>query len=242
MKATEALGNKMAQDNLVLYFTQLWGGEDREEDKKTLDRALEIISIMNDFYGKGNLSRIKHTYTKPGMFGWEAEDGKSVEWISYKGFISRVVRKEGADADAGSRVPCVEMYKCVVAYLMRDAGFSRSYFDPTYSEFASFPKTFKKMWDNADKDMKEFGRSLLELRMDIDEMGRDFQKLVYLDMVNQIVDNKLLANPSDHFDRDQCDSMAKMNSDLFPGRLKVEHSSLGEDLKREIAKKFSFSQ
>lgn len=232
--AAEALGNKLVRDLNASYFSQLWGRENGEEE--TLSRALILVELMT---GNGNdLGRIKHTYQKPGMFGWEAEEGKDLQWISYRGFISRVVRKESAGSEGGeSSGPCVEIYKNIVSYLMRECGVSRSYFDPAYSDFASFGKTFDKMWENLDPEVKGLGRSVGDMKAELAELEASFQRMAYLDITGQILDCGLLREPSKYFDKDQCDSLAKMNSDVFSGRLKIEYSTLGEDIKREISKR-----
>ena len=229
--ASESFGNKIAHQSDLIYFTQMWG-----EESDTYLRAVELVDEMRN---SRSLSRIKHAYTKPGTFGWESSewDGGRVAWIPYRGFVSQVIRKENAGGG-----PCVEIYRDVVAYLMREGGVRRDLFEERYSDFGSFGKTFDALYENVDPAYRKIEKHLREVKAELAEMQAKWQKLVYEDIVNQIQASELLSEPAKYFDKDHCDSVEKMKPELYPGRLRIEHSLLGEDIKREIRKRFNLSQ
>lgn len=233
VNAFETIGNKIAHQTNVLHFVQLWG------NGHTCERALDLL----DFISQSRLPRIKHTYVKPSMFGFESEEGQ-VEWISYKGFIQTVVnKKEPLEVWAyppGHTQPCVEHYKSVVAYLVREGRVSEDLFEPRYVEFASFRVTFEKLYANVDPEFRGFEKAIRDFREELKMMEDNLKRLVYNDIVSQIETAGLLCEPPKHFDMDQCKSMEKMNPLLFTQRQKIELSALGEDLKKEISKKFGF--
>ena len=231
--ASESFGNKIAHQSDLLYFTQMWG-----EDSDTFSRAVELTDAMRN---DPNLSRVKHAYTKPGMFGWECNEfsGGRLEWIPYRGFVSQVIKKEDGEDGKGC---CVELYKSVVAYLTREGGARKDLFERRYSDFASFGKTFDSLYENVDPEYRQMEKRLAEIKGELAEMQANWQRLVYEDIVNQIQANELLSEPAKYFDKDHCDSVEKMKPELYPGRLRIEHSLLGEDIKREIRKRFNLSQ
>lgn len=234
VNASEALGNKIAHQSDLLYFAQMWGG-----DSETCSAAAELADILRS--PSSNLGRIKHAYVKPGMFGWcsEGEGGDKLEWISYRGFITHVVKKEAGDAL--SRGTCVELYKAIVAYLTREGGVSRNLFDKKYSDYASFSLTFERLCENAHPDFWRLAKDIVQIKRELTNMQDDWQRLLYQDLTKQVAENELLLDPAKYFDKDQCDSLAKLNPVLFPGTLRIDHSVLGEDLKREIRKKLNLS-
>lgn len=233
--AFETIGNKIAKQTNVLHFVQMWG-----ETSCTCQRALDLLDLIS----QSHLPRIKHTYVKPSMFGFESEEGQ-VEWISYKGFVETVVNKSESDQvwvskmqqDNGVSRQCVEHYKSVVAYLVREGQFSRNLFDPKYVNFARFRATFETLYANIDPQYKAFQRSLADFKEELKMMEDNLKKLVYNDLVNQIETRGLLCEAPNHFDMDQCLSIERLNPLLYTQRQKIDFSSLGEDLKKEIDKK-----
>ena len=228
--AFETIGNKIAHQTNVLHFVQVYG-----ENSLTCWKAVELQDQVSQL----NLPRIKHTYVKPSMFGFESEEGQ-IDWISYKGFIDAVVNKDDPELVGRSQSQqCVEHYKGVVAYLVREGGLSKDLFDSKYVNFASFQKTFGKLYAAIDPEFLGFEKAILDFKEEIQTMEENLKKLVYNDIVNQIETLGLLNDPPKHFDMDQCHSMEKMNPLIFTPRQKIDLSALGEDLKREIDKKFS---
>jgi hypothetical protein len=232
--AGEAFGNTVAQMSDLGYFKMLWG-----EGSETYYRAWELVNLMQC---SKRMPRIKHSYVKPGMFGWQCddtEDGK-LEWIHYRGFVSQVIKKEDGQDGQG---PCVELYKGIVAYLIREGDIRKGHFESRYSDFASFSKTFERLYENVDPGLKKLGKRLQEMKKELEENAENVKRLVYQDIVRQIETNDLLSDPAKYFDKDQCDSLAKLNPELFSGcRAEIEHSLLGLDLKNEVAKRLNLSQ
>ena len=227
--AFETIGNKIAQQTNVLHFVQLWG-----EQSLVCKRALDLQDLVSELH----LPRIKHTYVKPSMFGFESEEGQ-IDWISYKGFIENVVNKEGVGGGRSQGKQCVEHYKAVVAYLIREGGLSKDLFDSKYVYFGSFQTTFRKLYASIDPEFRAFEKDILDFKREIQIMEDSLKTLVYNDIVNQIERLGLLNDAPKHFDMDQCCSMEKMNPFIFTSRQKIDLSALGEDIKSEIHKKFS---
>lgn len=244
--AFEAIGNKIAKQTNVLHFVQMWG-----ESSYTCQRALDLLDLISE----SHLARIKHTYVKPSMFGFESED-RQVEWISYKGFIQAVVNKQESQQvwdcaggpvvvvvqkqkmKQGEEEQCVDHYKSVVAYLVREGKFSKDLFDPKYVNFARFRETFENLYAKVDPQFRVFQMAIADFKEELTMMEDNLKKLVYNDLVNQIESRGLLCEAPNHFDMDQCLSMEKMNPLVYTQRQKIDLSALGEDLKKEIAKQF----
>lgn len=232
----DTIGNKIATQTILLYFVGLWG-----EESLVFQRASDLLELLS---GPSRLPRIKHTYVKPAMFGYETEgEGSRVEWISTKGFIKAVVNRDGGkEEDALPPPPMVEYYKGVVAYLLRDChdrGAVEKYFDPRYVHPGRFLETFENLYLNADPAYLSLEKVMQDIREKLRQMEEDWKRMVYEDLANQICSRGLLRDASNHFDWDQCQSLAKMTdgSSVFSERQKVDFSSLGPFLKREISKK-----
>ena len=246
--AFEAFGNRVAKQTNVLHFVQMWG-----ESSYKCQRALDLLDLISE----SDLPRIKHTYVEPSSFGFECEEDQ-IEWIPYRGFIQTVVNKEepqqvwvfsgvpGApphqehlrQCEQQQQQKCVEHYKSVVAYLMREGQFSKNLFDSRYVNGACFKETFEKLYANIDPQFKVFQGTIADFKEELQMMEDNLKNLVYNDLVNQIESKGLLREAPKHFDMDQCASMENLNPLLYTKRQKVDLSALGEDLKKEIAKRF----
>jgi len=240
--AYESLGHQLAYQSNALYFGQLFG-----EDSETCKRALKIMDILGD----RALTKIKRAYVQPSMFGFQPHPDDGFEWTSIRGFVETTVRKEDPSDDT---LHCtVRKYRPVVAYLMREGGVSADLFDPKYSQdICNFQETFDKIYQAADRNIVEIGDGLKAVGRSLEVILERWRVHMFGKLVDEMEKHKYFEEPERYFEPDQWLSLASVArqvgcGDPATGLLSlgllewVERSSLGDDIKKEIARKVDFS-
>lgn len=232
------LSNRIAQQANVLYFVHLFGGE--SPANKRAQQLLDVVSTSR-------LPRITRVYNKPALFGFETPssyqqltDHRRGAWINCKGFVETVVRKDNnEDTEASHKGPPYPLYRAVVKYLLREGKLSEDLFDKRYITRGNFSQTFKKLYANVDPKVLAFRETLVGLRKTVTEQENTWKKMVYDELVSEIVKGRLLSEPEEHFDYDQCCTLTKTDGSVQVCSTadQISQSSLGEDLKKEISRR-----
>ena len=240
--AYESLGHRLAYQSNALYFGQLFG-----EDSETCKRALKIMDMLGD----SSLTRIKRAYVQPSMFAFQPQPDDAFEWTSIRGFVEITVRK--ADPSDDTLHCTLRKYRPIVAYLMREGGAPADLFDPKYTQdICNFQETFHKIYRTADKNIIEIGAGLKAMGRSLEAILERWRVHVFGELVDEMEKFKYLEEPERHFEPDQCLSLASVARQIGCGGERdltkgagllewVERSSLGDDIKKEIAKNVAFS-
>ena len=246
----------LSKKSMRQYFTQKFGSY-----SSLLDRVDAIVwYIENPPVGidkKDDKIRIKHNYTKPGMFGFQLQCDDWVEkWISYKDFIDAVISYRwsfGIEDDSESEYEeditreeikdpnIIELYKEIVLYLIKVHKAEKYLFDSKYFSTGDFDVTFEKLFSDMDKDCTELYCKLKMFSKRLEEMKMDWRNLACRDIFDQIRNKNMLDEMEKHFDMEQCRNLKYMNSGGCTtekeGQMSLEFTMVGEDIKRLVKEK-----